>query len=643
MRLSSAHSRTRDIPCFGTVGGSWVQVPYPSYNEDIAEDKRYDKTEHPILKNKRRSGDFTVMTPDGVPAPTLDPEFNRILQQRDDELHQLPPTVAEQVIKPIQTTIEPAEPEHKKNNTPFREWVIITGGTRLQDQTAMALDALADINDPPFIFHRARELVRIAYDENGTPSIVNLNVSALRGILERCASFVMEGKKGNHIPVPPPLTVVQDLANLPEWNTIFPISGIVECPIIRGDGTVVTDKGYDRNTRLYYAPADGFVLPAIPEKPSKDDVKNSIVMLKEIFIDFPFVDAASRINTIATLLSAVLRPIISGSIPLSLLDKPQAGTGASLIAEVVGQIVTGRSTSMTPAPEDDAAWRKMITSSIMKGRVVNIIDNVESKLYVPSLAVALTCTVWEDRILGKNEMITLPNRNVWIATGNNIQLGGDLPRRCFWVRMDACCAKPWQERKKPFKHPDLLEWVNNNRGEILKAILILAKSWIQAKKPKPLRCPKMGGFENWRDTIGGILEYANEYEFLGNLEQMYLEADTDTPAWEAFFEKWVDIWNVDIEITVADIEERLNKEQDPHQVDHRGRLLDNLPDAIADAWAGKKNFNRVLGNQLSKMNQRVYTNGLKIVKGAVAHHATQWKVVRVFDKTGELQKKLPPT
>ena len=584
------------------------------------------------------------MTPDGVPAPTLDPEFNRILNERNnEEILPLPPTVADQVIQPIQTTIEPEEPPRKKTNTPFREWLIITGGTRLQDQTSMALDALADVNDPPFIFHRARELVRIAYDENGNPSIVNLNVSALRGILERCASFVIEGKKGNHIPVPPPLTVVQDLANLPDWNTISPISGIVECPIIRTDGTIVTEKGYDENTRLYYAPADGFVLPDIPQKPSKADVKKSIDLLKEVFVDFPFVDEASRTNTVATLLSAVLRPIISGSVPLSLLDKPQAGTGASLIAEVIGKIVTGRPTSMTPAPEDDAAWRKMITSSIMKGRIVNIIDNVESKLYVPSLAVVLTCTVWEDRILGKNEMITLPNRNVWIATGNNIQLGGDLPRRCFWVRMDAGCAKPWQERTVPFKHPDLMEWVESNRGEIIKAVLILARSWIHAKKPKPLRCPKMGGFESWRDTIGGILEHANEYEFLGNLEQMYLEADTDTPAWEAFFEKWVDIWKVDFEITVADIEERLNKEQDPHQVDQRGRLLDNLPDIIADAWAGKKNFNRVLGNQLSKMNQRVYTNGLKIVKGSVAHHATQWKVVRVFDKSGELQKTLPPT
>lgn len=575
--------------------------------------------------------------------PTLDPEFNRILEQREELIKPIP--IIQSPL--ITTTIVPDDiPPHpiKKDNTPYRDWIIIVNGTRLQDQTAMALDALSDVNDPPFIFHRSRSLVMVTNDENDAPLISNINVPRLRGILERCASFVTIDSKANHTPCAPPLTVVNDVANLPVWSSISPIAGIVESPIIQNDGNIIITKGYDPITRLYYTPQPGFVLPEISEKPTSKEVKESIDFLKEVFVDFPFIDNASRINTIATLMGAILRPIIPGTVPLAILDKPQAGTGASLIADVIGRVVTGRPTAMMPAPEDDAAWRKMITSSISKGRIVAIIDNVETKLYTPSLAVVLTCTVWEDRILGTNEMITLPNRNVWIATGNNIQLGGDLPRRCFWVRMDAGCAKPWQERDKPFKHPELLEWVDTNRGLILKSILTLARAWIQAKKPKPKKIPKMGGFEGWRDTIGGILEFAGETDFIGNMEQMYLEADTDTPAWEAFFQRWVEIWKLDTEITVADIEERLTFEHDPYNVKKEdGRLCDILPDILADSWAGKKNFNRVLGKSLSKMNQRVFTNGLKIMKGSVAHHATQWKVIQVFSNKGELQKELPPT
>lgn len=575
-----------------------------------------------------------MISPNDI-TPTLDEEFNRVLQQKQDmgiscDVPNIVPDIQSNTIGEI---------TNKGRTTPFREWIVVTIGTRLQDQTSIALDALADINDPPFIFHRSRELVRISYDENGAPAIIPINVNCLRGILERCASFVTVSKKGEQIPTVPPLTVVNDIASLPEWNSISPIAGIVESPIIINDGSIITTSGYDKQTRLYYAPSEGFKLPNVPEKPNKEDIKKSIDLLKEIFVDFPFIDNASRINTIAALMGAVLRPIIPGAVPLALIDKPQAGTGASLIADVIGRIVTGRPTSMMPAPEDDAAWRKMITSSIAKGRIVAIIDNVETKLYTPSLAVVLTCTVWEDRMLGTNQMVTLPNRNVWIATGNNIQLGGDLPRRCFWVRMDAGCAKPWQEREIVFKHPELIEWVDSNRGEILKSILTLARAWIIAKRPKPTKIPKMGGFEGWRDTIGGILEYVGECDFLGNLEQMYLEADTDTPAWEMFFEIWMGVWGAGKEITVADIEERLQKEQDPHQLKPGElRLCDHLPDVLADAWAGKKNFNRVLGKSLSKLNQRVYTNGLKIVKGSIAHHATQWSVVQAFSKKGELQK-----
>jgi hypothetical protein len=107
---------------------------------------------------------------------------------------------------------------------------------------------------------------------------------------------------------------------------------------------------------------------------------------------------------------------------------------------------------------------------------------------------------------------------------------------------------------------------------------------------------------------------------------------------------WVKIWKEETEISVSDIEERLNFEHDPYNVRKEdGRLYDTLPDVLADSWSGKKNFNRVLGKSLSKLNQCVFTNGLKIVKGSVAHHATQWKVIRVFSKKGELQNQLPPT
>jgi hypothetical protein len=511
---------------------------------------------------------------------------------------------------------------------PKREWKVVVNEMALGEQTDIAIDAISDVNEPPHVFYRAGSLVTIVYNEYGAPTIVSVDAYALRAILERCAMFVKLGAKAHERPVAPPMDVVMNvLATLPRWHTFPPLAGIAECPLTT-DGTTTPHrgKGYDPDTMLYYAPAPDLVLPTIPETPSPADILAATRVLLGVFEEFPFADDASRTNAIAAVLTIVLRPSITGPVPLALIDKPQAGTGATLLAEVVALIGTGRTGGVLNVPEDDAAWRKLITSALSAGRTVAIIDNVETKLHAPALAVALTANLWEDRILGKNEMVTLPHRMVWLATGNNIQLGGDLPRRCYWIRMDAHVARPWQ--REGFRHPDLLEWGKHSRGQILAAVLTITHAWKLAGKPKPdATVPVMGGFGDWRNTIGGILEVAGITGFLANIEAMYEMSDTDGPQWDAFIEKIYQIWK-GRPVTVADIQLHMHHEGDALNVAYGSdRLVDALPDALSDAWLGKKNFARVLGRALSRMNGRVFTNELGLVKGKQDHSVATWQVL----------------
>jgi hypothetical protein len=49
-----------------------------------------------------------------------------------------------------------------------------------------------------------------------------------------------------------------------EWG--FPaLQGIIEAPALREDGTIITTPGYDEQSRLFYAPADGLEVPEIPD------------------------------------------------------------------------------------------------------------------------------------------------------------------------------------------------------------------------------------------------------------------------------------------------------------------------------------------------------------------------------------------
>jgi hypothetical protein len=96
--------------------------------------------------------------------------------------------------------------------------------------------------------------------------------------------------------------------------------------------------------------------------------------------------------------------------------------------------------------------RKKITARLIAGDSLLIIDNLEGLLSSPSLATLLTTGSWNDRILGQTKTVSMDVCATWIVTGNNIRLGGDMPRRCYQIRMDAQRAQPWE--RAGFKHPD---------------------------------------------------------------------------------------------------------------------------------------------------------------------------------------------
>ena len=219
--------------------------------------------------------------------------------------------------------------------------------------------------------------------------------------------------------------------------------------------------------------------------PTADHIDVAVDMISEVIADFPFVDESSRVNAIASMLTPVCRPAIKGPTPLALYDATTQGTGKTLLSEVVSLITSGREGALFSAPRDAEEWRKQLTSVLREGSTVVVIDNVNYRLDSGDLCKALTETTHGDRILGQSQTLNLPVRCAWIVTGNNIQLGGDMPRRCYWIRMDAKCSKPFQ--RTGFKHKRLKEYVLKHRGELLAALLTLARAWFVAGRPEPKR------------------------------------------------------------------------------------------------------------------------------------------------------------
>jgi len=272
---------------------------------------------------------------------------------------------------------------------------------------------------------------------------------------------------------------------------------------------------------------------------------------------------------------------------------------------------------MLGAPRDEEEWRKQITAKLAAGTTMITVDNVEGALYAPSLARALTARTWTDRVLGRSETVTVSQRATWIATGNNIQLRGDLPRRCYWIRLDARESRPWQ--RENFKHPDLLSWVTKNRGRLVHALLTLARAWFAADKPKAPDLPRLGSFEVWAETVGGMVAFAGIPGFLGNLAALYDQADAGGAEWETFLQAWWEELDASKPITVAEITKVITSNDD---------LRAALPGDLAEAFdKSAGSFSRRLGSALAKRaGTRYGEDGMHIVRAGEFRRAIRWKL-----------------
>lgn len=399
---------------------------------------------------------------------------------------------------------------------------------QLREVEQDSLDAvMAAGKDDPLVYVRGDKLARIVEDSKGNPKIDTLTSEAIPGILSRTANFVRTNGPAV-VGVFPPSDLARAIVNRGKWP-FPPLHGVVEIPVLREDGTILDSPGYDRASGLFYIPNGK--IPKIKTYPTKQDAEDAGRFVVDVLSDFPFQDDAGRDNAVGLLLTVVVKEFV-GLAPMALIDAPAQGTGKGKLAQLVSIVATGRELPVATEVKEDDEWRKQITSTLLADCPVVIIDNVERTLASPHLAAVLTSPEWQDRLLGRSETLRLYARAVWIATGNNIRLGGDIPRRSYWIRLNAQMARPWTRDPRGFKR-ELPSWAIEHRSDIVAALLTMARAWFLADKPDWSGRP-LGSYEKWSKVVGGILEFCGLKKFLSNLEELYEQTDDDPAQWSEF-------------------------------------------------------------------------------------------------------------
>lgn len=392
--------------------------------------------------------------------------------------------------------------------------------------------------DGPSILVGPDSLVRVVQRVSDRPIAIEVHdYNRLRSYLIRNVTF-LGGSEDSPKSVPPPTLVVHDILSRPTWTGLPELRGIIATPVLSRDGEVVTAPGYQPQTMLWYSPAPDLELPAIPEQPTVDDVKAATELLGEVIYDFPFDSRASRANALALMLLPFVREFIKGPTPLHMIDATTPGSGKGLLADCCSVVATGRDAGKGPEPRDPDETRKFITSVLVAGASMVVLDNIVGYLDSAPLARVLTADTWEDRLLGYSRQVRPLNRAAWVATGNNVTLSRELARRTVWVRLEPEQERP--ELRSNFRHADLLRWVRAERGRLVAACLTLARAWVIKGRPRgsEVLARMFGSYESWLDVIGGVLTVAGIDGLLENRDKLTDQGDDELRPWRFFFHLW---------------------------------------------------------------------------------------------------------
>ena len=120
---------------------------------------------------------------------------------------------------------------------------IVVNGRQLRSKIDDSHRALVAANEPPGEFIYAGLYSRLRRDGD-RPRIEAHTPDSLRGRLTRVADFVKcDGQDDDgdpkFVPVSPPVDAVRALLAEMSWANIPPLTGIIECPTLRSDGTIL--------------------------------------------------------------------------------------------------------------------------------------------------------------------------------------------------------------------------------------------------------------------------------------------------------------------------------------------------------------------------------------------------------------------
>ena len=292
----------------------------------------------------------------------------------------------------------------------------------------------------------------------------------------------------------------------------FPVlTGVINAPTLRSDGSLLAKPGYDPATGLFLDPR-GTVFPSMRSDPSQRAARDALALLDDLIGHFPFVTDADRSVALSGILTACVRQALATA-PLHAYSAPVPGSGKSLLVDIASTIATGREAGVIAQGKTEEETEKRLGSLFRAGDPVIAIDNCDAAIGGEFLCQALSQSTVRVRILGLSQAPEFSTRAFVAATGNGLAISGDMTRRTLVCQLDPRVERP-ELRTFPFEP---VKRIKADRGSYVTAALTILLAYQHAGRP--LQADALGSFEEWSGLVRNALLWLGSADPVETMER----------------------------------------------------------------------------------------------------------------------------
>ncbi|MBD9538765.1 MULTISPECIES: hypothetical protein [Ensifer] len=309
------------------------------------------------------------------------------------------------------------------------------------------------------------------------------------------------------------------------------INGVLNAPTLGPDWDVIDRPGFDLASGLYLDALPD--MEPIPDLPSRAQAEDALDLLKDLLGEFPFANPES----LSVALSVLITPVCAGAVqfaPLHGITAAAPGTGKSYLAQLGALIAYGAEIPVTGANDKiEDELPKQLTAALLNGERFIVLDNINGELNNSLLCQAVEQKEVSVRLLGKSRNVVCPAGGFWVATGNNLELAGDLKRRSVLCELA-------RDEERPEMHVflnDPTAMILSERGTYIRAAHIVVRAYIAAGMPSLL--PPLASYPHW-NVVRSALVWLGEADPCLSMERIR-ELDGSLLDFEAVLSAWLQL------------------------------------------------------------------------------------------------------